>query len=332
VRRIGGLFDRIAGFENLYEAYLRARRGKKSRAAIDRFAFDLEPELLRLRGDLLGGEYRPGPFVTFTIHDPKTRTIAAAPFRDRVLHQAIMGVLEPHLEPTLDADSYACRKGLGMDAALRRAQALTRQTRWVLKSDIRSCFPSIDHGVLKTLLARRFKDRRLLALLERIIEHGGEAGKGLPIGSLTSQWFANIVLDVMDRRVRHELKPRGYLRYMDDFALLGDDRERLKEARAELTGWLVEVLALELKPKATQIFRTSGGWPFLGFRIRPGGLRIRRESWRRFQKRLGAVYHRYERGAVSLDELVRSTECRLAHMNRAATHGLRRKEMKIAEL
>ena len=148
MKRIGGLFESIASFENLYQAYQRARRGKKSRASIDRFAFDLEPELLRLRRELLEGTYRPGEFVTFTIHDPKTREIAAAPFRDRVLHQAILGVLEPHLEPTLDADSYACRKGLGMDAALRRAQAVTRRSSWVLKSDIKSCFPSVDHAVL----------------------------------------------------------------------------------------------------------------------------------------------------------------------------------------
>ena len=198
MKRVEGLFTSIVSFENLYQAYLRARRGKKSRASIDRFSFDLERQLFLLRRELLGGDYRPGKFVTFTIHDPKTREIAAAPFRDRVLHQAIIGVLEPHLEPTLDSDSYACRKGLGMDAALRRAQALTRQAHWVLKSDIKSCFPSVDHGLLKALLARRFKDRCLLALLEKIIEHGGDAGKGMPIGSLTSQWFATVVLDAMD--------------------------------------------------------------------------------------------------------------------------------------
>jgi retron-type reverse transcriptase len=332
VKRIGGLFESIASFENLYRAYLRSRRGKKDRASIDRFGFDLEPELLRLRRELLEGTYHPGEFVTFTIHDPKTREIAAAPFRDRVLHQAILGVLEPHLDRTLDADSYACRKGLGMDAALRRARALTRRAHWVLKSDIQSCFPSVDHAVLKACLTRRFKDRRLLALLEKIIDHGGTGGKGIPIGSLTSQWFAGIVLDVLDRHVRHTLKPRGYLRYMDDFALLDDDRERLKDTRQELARWLVEVLELKLKPKATQIFRAASGWPFLGFRIQPRGLRIRRENWRRFQKRMGAVYHRYERGEVSLADLVRSVECRIAHMNRAATRGLRRKEMKGSEL
>ena len=332
MKRIGGLFESIASFENLYRAYQRARRGKKSRASIDRFAFALEPELLHLRRELLDGTYLPGAFVTFTIHDPKTREIAAAPFRDRVLHQAIMGVLEPHLEPTLDADSYACRKGLGMDAALKRAQTLTHRAHWVLKSDIKSCFPSVDHAVLKALLRRRFKDQRLLYLLAKIIDHGGTDGKGIPIGSLTSQWFANVVLDVMDRYVRHELRPVGYLRYMDDFALFRNEKESLKDARNALAAWLLEALKLQLKPKATQIFRASSGWPFLGFRVGPRGLCIRRENWRRFRKRMGAVYHRHERGEVSLEELVRSVECRIAHMNRAKTAGLRRKTLRVSEL
>ena len=112
-------------------------------------------------------------------------------------------------------------------------------------------------------------------------------------------------------------------------------RERLEElpdARDELATWLVEVLKLHLKPTATQIFPALTGWPFLGFRVGPRGLRIRRENWRRFQKRMGAVYHRYERGEVSLEELVRSVECRIAHMNRAATAGLRRKELRVSEL
>ena len=186
MKRAGGLFDTIASFENLYRAYLKARRGKQSRGAVDRFSFLLERELLSLRSGLCTGSYRPGTAFTFVIHDPKRRTISAAPFRDRVVHHAVIGVLEPHLERGLDPDCYACRKGLGLDRALARAQALSRRSRWVLKSDIKSCFPTIDHAVLKGFLGRRFKDRRLLDLLEVIIDRGAEDSKGLPIGSLTS--------------------------------------------------------------------------------------------------------------------------------------------------
>ena len=133
MKRIGGLFESIASFENLYQAYQRARRGKKDRASIDRFGCDLEPELLRLRRELLEGTYLPGAVVTFTIHDPKTREIAAAPFRDRVLYQAILGVLEPHLDPTLDSDSYArtshqiSSRGVVSGALARSAERFDRR-------------------------------------------------------------------------------------------------------------------------------------------------------------------------------------------------------------
>lgn len=332
MKRIGRLFDSIASFENLYRAYLRARRGKRDRASVDRFSFDLEREIIALRGELLSGTYRPGPLFTFTIQDPKRRSIAAAPFRDRVLHHAILTVLEPHFERGLDPDSFACRKGLGLDAALERAKALARHSAWALKSDIERCFQSIDHRVLEDLLARRFKDAPLLDLLGRIIDHGGKGGKGLPIGSLTSQWFANIYLGELDRHVRHELRPRGYLRYMDDFALFEADRRRLIEDRRRISGWLEESLHLRLKESATQISRTDHGWPFLGFRVTRTGLRLRRGTWKRFRAGVGSVFHDYRRGRLSLEDLVRSVECRIAHLERAPTRGLRRREMRIAEL
>ncbi len=129
MKRVNGLFEPVADFGNLYHAYLRARRGKRDRLAVERFTVELEPELLRLRCELLDGSYRPGPFVSFEIEDPKPRIIHAAPFRDRVLHHAIIGVLEPHFERWLDFDSYACRKRKGVDAALRRAVELTRESR-----------------------------------------------------------------------------------------------------------------------------------------------------------------------------------------------------------
>ena len=332
MKRLGQVFAEIASFENLYRAFTRARRGKQERVAIDRFAFDLEHELLRLRDDLLRGTYRPGPFFTFVIHDPKERLIAAAPFRDRLLHHAVIAVIEPWLERSLDPDSFACRRGLGLDRALERARVLSRRADWVLRSDIARCFPSIDHGVLEAILGRRFKDRRLLDLLTIIIRHGGESGRGLPIGSLTSQWFANLYLGEIDSFVRHELRPAGYLRYMDDFALLDRDRCRLRAMRSRLDGWLRENLKLCPKASATHIHSVERGWPFLGFRVYRERLEIRRESWRRLRRRMGSAYHEYRRGRRSLEDLVRSTECRLAHLERASTRGLRRKELKTAEL
>jgi len=334
MRRVGELFEAIASFENLYGAYVRARRGKRERAAVDHFSFDLKHELLRLRQELLDGSYRPGPFFTFLIHDPKERLISAAPFRDRVVHHAVIGVLEPHLERSMDPDSYACRKGLGLDAALARAQRLSKRSEWVLKSDIEKCFPSIDHDVLKALLARRFKDPRLLDLLGAIIDHGRDGGtrKAMPIGSLTSQWLVSVYLGVLDVFVRQELRPRGYLRYMDDFALLDDDRERLKEMRQRLETWVARRLRLRLNGRVTHIHSTRRGWPFLGFRVRRDRFEIRRTTWRRLRKNMGRAYDEFRRGRITLEELVGSVECRMAHLERASTRGLRRKELKAAEL
>ena len=285
-----------------------------------------------MQEELLDGAYRPGAFTAFVIQDPKERVIHAAPFRDRVLHHALVRVWEPFLERRFDNDSYACRKGRGMDAALNRARAFTRKAAFVLKTDIEKCYPSIDHAVLMGILRETFKDGRLLDLLAILIDHGGDRGRGLPIGNLTSQWFANLYLDRVDRFIRHELKPSGYVRYMDDMALFGTDRHFLAESRRRLGDWIGDKLLLRLKEKATQIHATRTGWPFLGFRVLPSGLRLRRQTWRRFVKRLGLRYHLFERGRLSLREYTASVECMIAHQRRADAVGLRRKEMRTAEL
>ena len=332
MKRAGGLFDSLASFENIYLAYLKARRGKRHRESVDRFGFHLEGEILRLQKDLEEGRYEPGRMMEFTILDPKRRKIHASPFRDRVLHHAILNVTEGVFERALDHDSYACRKGKGTDAALRRAVVLSRRGGWVLKTDVETFFATVDHGILKGLLERRFKDQRLLDLLGRIIDHGGACARGLPIGNLTSQWFANLYLGPLDRFVRERVRPRGYIRYMDDFALVGGSREGVQGMLRGLAAWLRRELKLELKQSATHIHETPAGWPFLGFRVFPSGLRVHPRSWRLWKKRHQATYHDYERGRVSLEDLVRSTECRIAHLQRARCDGLQRKEMRWAEL
>jgi retron-type reverse transcriptase len=299
---------------------------------VDRFSFQLEPELLRLRRELLAGTWVPGRLVHFRIDDPKPRLISAAPFRDRVVHHAVMDVMEPCFERWFDDDSYACRKGRGVDAALSRAVVLSRRSAVILRSDISACFASIDHGVLMDLLRQRFRDAALLALLERIIDHGGAGGKGLPIGSLTSQWLANLVLDALDRFVRSEIRPAGYLRYMDDFAIFGQQSDELRAVRDRLAEWTGEHLHLRLNPRVTQIYSTRNGWPFLGFRVRPSGLRLRRDTWKRFRRRLGRKHHLLRRGLVSADELQQAASSMLAHVDRARSRGLRRATLRVCEL
>lgn len=330
MRRVGGLFEEATSFASLHAAYLRARRGKRHRASVDRFSLGLEGELLLLQRELRSGMYVPGPMRSFVVEDPKRRLIRAAPFRDRVVHHAIMGALGPHLDRWLDPDSFACREGKGLDAALRRAVALSRLATWVLKTDVEGFFASIDHEVLGSL---RIKDRPLLELLGSFISHGAEApGRGLPIGSLTSQWLANSYLSPLDRFVREELRPRGYIRYMDDFALMGRSRDAVRSWRRQLEAWLPEQLRLVLKENATHIHEITRGWPFLGFRVHRHGLEVRRQTLRLWKKRFQEAWHRHARGELTLEELVRSAECRLVHLSRARSEGLRRREVRGAEL
>ncbi|MCB9473379.1 MAG: group II intron reverse transcriptase domain-containing protein [Candidatus Delongbacteria bacterium] len=211
-------FDQAFSFSTLLEAWRRARRGAGGSAACLAFGFQLEPELLRLEDELLIGRYRPGGYRLFTVREPKLRLIAEAPLRDRVVHHALVAMLEPLWEPGFDPDSYATRKGKGTHRAVRRAQGLLREHRWYLKSDIRSCFASIDLQTLLRLVAERLTDTRMLELLMRVL-HADPRLPGLPIGNLTSQFLANVYLDGFDRWLADELALPGVVRYMDDFVL-----------------------------------------------------------------------------------------------------------------
>ncbi len=273
MRRLGGLWPQVVSFENLLLAYRRARRGKGRSGQVAAFALDLEHELLGLQRALESGEYRPGGYRLFTIYERKPRLIAAAPFRDRVVHHAVMNVIEPALDRTFIHDSYACRKGKGVHAAVDRYQGWARGYVYALKMDVQQYFASIDHALLKEKLARRIKDARVLDLLARIIDTGPEAvggetvyfpgddlltpierRTGIPIGNLTSQFFANLYLDDLDRQVKEVLRVRAYLRYVDDMVALDNDKGRLREVREAVAEHLARD-RLKLHPNKAHMTR-----------------------------------------------------------------------------
>jgi hypothetical protein len=324
VKRVGHVLERVTAFAALRAAYRRAARGKGGRVSAERFAYDLEPELLRLQDELRAGTWRPGPTVQFVIHDPKRRVITVAPFRDRVVHHALVAAIAPTLERGMDADSYGCRVGKGTDRALARAQELARRAPWALRSDVQAFFASVPHAPLLTQLARLFKDQALLDLLARIVRAGGgHNGRGLPIGHLTSQWLANLYLTLLDREVRALPGVRGYVRYMDDLILFGD-RGALLTARGHLPE-LLAGLGLTLNRRVTQLHRCRGGFPFLGFRVRAGApLRLRRASWRRTRAHLRTRERAFRRGQLDEAGLQACAVSALAHTDRAASQGLRR--------
>jgi RNA-directed DNA polymerase len=150
MKRLGGIWLKLVSFENLLRAYRKARRGKRGRPGVAEFGLDLERELIALQRELESGEYKPGAYRLFTIYDRKPRVIAAAPFRDRVVHHAVMNLIEPPLDRTFISDSYACRHAKGVHAAVNRYQAWAQTYKYVLKMDVRQYFPSIDHEILKS--------------------------------------------------------------------------------------------------------------------------------------------------------------------------------------
>ena len=314
MKRVGNLFEQVVSFENLLRAAGKARQGCRPSEETLRFFYHLEPELLRIREELEGGGYAPGPYRTFTVHDPKKRTIAEAPFRDRVVHHALVGVLEPVYERTFIFDSYATRKGKGTHGAVRRAQRFMRSRPWYLKADVDHYFEAVDHEILLSILARKLKDPKLLGLLERIIRSTEVPGKGLPIGNLTSQFLANVYLDPLDHAIKDRWGVKGYLRYMDDMVLFGVSSKALLDLRLRLEAFVADRLALRLKERATWINRSSHGLSFLGMRVFRNMVRLRPANRRRSLARMEERTEAWRRGRIDDEALSQSLQSIAAHL------------------
>lgn len=283
MKRVGFLFEQILDRENLLLAYAKASRGKcLHRERLD-FASNLEGNLNVLSLGMRDLSYPVGNYVRFTIHDPKEREICAAPFAERVLHHAMMNVCGPCFERCLIADSYASRKGKGQIRAVRRAREFAHRNRWFLKCDIRKFFDSILYRPLLAKLGRKFKDPFVVAWFEKLItSYEKTPGRGLPIGNLTSQYFANLYLDGIDRLAS------PYVRYMDDFVFWGNDKDALLSLRDRVEALVNAELGLELK-QCPSLNRTSAGMDFLGFRVFPDRVALSRTSSRRYTKRVRGI-------------------------------------------
>jgi RNA-directed DNA polymerase len=249
MKRYGNLWSQVIEFENLWKASRQAQKGKRFRESVLAFNHHLEQNLFELQAELQTKTYQPGAYRTFEIIDPKPRLISAAPYRDRVVHHALCNVIVPLIERSFIDDSYANRVGYGTHRALKRCVHFARSSRYVLQCDIRKYFPSIDHAILKDKIRHKLKCRDTLWLIDSIIDNGKleepalnyfpgdtlltplERSIGLPIGNLTSQFFANVYLNGLDHFVKETLHVHKYLRYVDDFLLFADDWQFLTDAR-----------------------------------------------------------------------------------------------------
>ena len=273
----------IASLDTLTCGFHQAASGKRLRPEVHAFASHLDAELAQLREDLLQERAPEGKWTTFQIYDPKPRQILAPCFRDRVLHHALMLHVGPVLERALVDDCYACRVGKGSLAAVRRAQHHLQRFPWFVKTDIRAYFASIDHHRLGQLLGRRLKDPAVLALCKRILaQRPGPQGRGLPIGALTSQHFANTYLDGFDRFLLEQQRVCAMVRYMDDVVWWCQSSQQARQTLQAARQYLCEERDLELKADA-YIGRSPQGLPFLGFRILGGSLRLSLRRRRRYR-------------------------------------------------
>ncbi len=329
MRKIENIYKTIVSKENLYKAAYKAARCKRYNPSVSDFLFEEEKKIDMLYKKLADMTYRHGKYKTFMITDPKKRRISAAPFRDRVVHHAVHDIIEPVIDKTFIYDSYACRKAKGTHKAIDRADKFLRANRFCFHGDIKKYFPSIDHGVLKGLLRRRVADKNLLWLLENIIDSANQLteqkGKGLPIGNLTSQFFANLYLHELDYFVKHELGLRYYLRYMDDFLVFGDDKDGLIRIKSKIRDFLRVQLCLDLHPGKSQIYKTKAGVKFLGFRLYKHYRRLSSDNVRRFRKRLKKFEKLIGLGLISYEQAEDSVRCWTAHSRHANTYRLRRK-------
>jgi retron-type reverse transcriptase len=340
------MYDQITTWENLLHAYHKAAKGKRGRANVARFGHRLEENLLQLQEELQTQAYQPGEYVSFYIHEPKRRLISAAPFRDRIVHHALCNVIEPIFEQSFISDSYANRVGRGTHRALKRVQYFARRYPYALQCDIRQFFPSVDHEILRQTLYRKAPDERVRWLISEILLSGKDVlaeqyemvyysgddlfavnrHRGLPIGNLTSQFWANCYMNPFDHFVKRELRCRAYLRYVDDFILFGQSKALLWRWKAELESRL-EKLRLTIHPGATPK-PVSEGIPFLGFITFPEHRRLKRRKGILMRRKLRLLRTSLLNGHHTSEQLHASIQGWVNHVRYGNTIGLRKATLK----
>lgn len=310
--------ESLAERANLTLATWKAARGKTHRPDVARFTADLDANLDRLARDILEGRAPLGRDRRFSIRDPKPRTITAPCFPDRVLHHAILNRTEARFERTLVDSSFACRPGKGVHTAVAAVQRMLRRSEhpWIVRVDIDGYFPSIDHARLRAIIARRFRGAGFLALVDRILAAGSRTtpGRGLPIGSLTSQHFANLFLDRADRFLLETLGVGAHVRYMDDIAWSCPSAHAARRSLAVFEAFVREALDLTVKAGA-HIGPARRGLVYCGFRVRPGVVLPSPRKLRRYRARRRQLARAERLGLASEDELRRASDALLATLD-----------------
>lgn len=333
------VWQELCSYPNLKLAYKRARKHKTLKPYVVEFEADLANNLSLLRTELLFHFYKPKPLETFILRDPKTRKISKSDFRDRVVHHALCNVIEPLFEKRFIHDSYANRVGKGTLKAIGRFEHFQKKvtenftrSAYVLKADVRHYFDEVDHLILLNILQKKINDRRIIWLVKRILgNYSTKTGKGMPLGNLTSQFFANVYLNELDQFVKQELKAPYYIRYVDDFVILHHSTVELEKSLQRIICFLRENLALRLHPTKSRIIPLRSGTEFLGFKIFLHHKLIKLKNKRSFHRTFQEKCEEYFCEGLSYDSLYDFMEGWIAYAKNADTYAMRQQLISLFE-
>jgi len=324
-------YTEIISLENLFQAWEGFLKGKRKKSDVGVFERRLEDNIFSLHQSLSDKAYKHGSYEEFYVRDPKIRHIHKACVNDRVVHHLVSQALEEIFDPTFYAHSYSCRKGKGTHKAViaftklaRKASKNNSSHLFVLKCDVKKFFANVDHYVLLELLKRRIPDEDFLWLLQQVISSFKTENdpKGMPIGNLTSQLFANIYLDPLDQYIKHELKVKYYVRYADDFVIMADNQTYLEETLSKIKIFLTEQLKLTLHPNKISIRDYYLGTDFLGYVIFPKFILPRTKTKRRLLRKLRERAKLIKDGAVPLETFDQAMNSYLGYLSHCNSYRL----------
>ncbi|MDO8430637.1 MAG: reverse transcriptase domain-containing protein [Candidatus Taylorbacteria bacterium] len=320
------MFDHVISLKNLFLAWQEFKRGKTGKLDVLEFAFSVENNIFRLHNELEQKIWKPDSYIAFYVRDPKLRHIHKATIRDRTFNQALFRILYQIFDIRFITDSYSCREGKGTHRGVLKLQSYIRRvTRnysrpaFALKCDVRKFFDNIDHSILFNLIKKRINDSDVLSIINLIIRSfETNPGKGLPLGNVTSQLFANIYLNELDQFIKHVLKVKYYLRYCDDFIILEQNQDLLKEYIKRIGIFLQEKLYLQLHPNKVNIRKCTQGIDFLGYVVLPDHVVLRTKTKERIIRKIIFLKEQLDKGFIiqeTFDQTLQSYLGILKHCN-----------------
>ena len=336
-RTIKNCFYKKLTFDNLLAAHLRARDQKTTKKELIIFEMSLENNLVDLLNQLKTGRYRIGQYRTFYVTEPKLRKIQALPYVDRIVHQwYVEEFIKPYIVPKFIKDTYACIVDRGthkaVDAIQHYMQVYQRNVGnyWILKCDIKKYFYSINPGILFNILKKQISDKKLLDFTYHLIYDRREEPVGIPIGNYTSQFFANIYLNELDQYIKHKLKVKYYVRYMDDFILLMPDKESCKIAKHKIEVFLKEHLELELNHKS-RYYPCDQGVNFCGFRIWPTHRLLRKHCKTKIKRHVNKWNKLWHEGRLDFSIAMPSLQSWMGHASHCNSYNFKSKILKKSD-